>query len=60
VLALLADGAPRTKKAILAALADRHPKEDVRRALMRLAVTDRLVEQGGRFILPQGDAPAEG
>jgi len=26
VLALLADGTPRSKKAIVAALADRHPK----------------------------------
>ena len=31
VLALLADGVPRTKRTILAALADRHPKDDVRR-----------------------------
>jgi hypothetical protein len=40
---------------ILAALADRHPREDVKRTLMRLAVTERLVETGGRYTLP---APA--
>jgi hypothetical protein len=60
VLALLADGVPRNEKAIVAALADRHPKEEVKRTLMRLAVTDRLVEQGGRFTLPQGEEAAEG
>jgi len=27
---------------------------------MRLAVTDRLAEHGGRFTLPQADAPDEG
>jgi hypothetical protein len=60
VLDLLADGVPRSKKAILAALADRHPKDEVQRALMRLAVTDRLAEQGGKFTLPRADAPDEG
>jgi hypothetical protein len=40
VLALLADGVPRTKRATIAALADRHPKDDVRRTLMRFAVTE--------------------
>jgi hypothetical protein len=60
VLELLADGVPRTRKAIVVALADCHPKDDIRRALMRLAVTDRLAEHGGRFTLPQADAPAEG
>jgi hypothetical protein len=52
VLALLGDGVPRTRGAILAALADQHPKDDVRRTLMRLAVTERLVETGGKYTLP--------
>jgi hypothetical protein len=60
VLALLADGTPRSKNAILAALADRHGKDEVQRALMRLAVTDRLVEHGGKFTLPRADAPDGG
>jgi hypothetical protein len=51
LLALLADGVPRTRATIVATLADRHPKEDVRRTLMRLAVTERLVEQGGKYTL---------
>ena len=51
VLDLLADGVPRTRAAIVAALANRHPKEDVVRTLMRLAVTGQLVETGGRYTL---------
>jgi hypothetical protein len=45
---------PRPRAAIVAALAGRHAKEDVVRTLMRLAVTGRLVEAGGRY------APARG
>jgi hypothetical protein len=52
VLQLLGDGVPRTRKAIAAALADRFPADDVRRALMRLAVTGELIEKGGRYALP--------
>jgi hypothetical protein len=55
ILALLGDGAPRSRATILTALANRHPKDDVRRTLMRLAVTERLVETRGRYALP---APA--
>jgi hypothetical protein len=40
---------------IVAALAGRYPKDDVRRTVMRLAVTEQLVEKGGRYTLP---APA--
>jgi len=52
VLALLGDGVPRSRATIVAALADRHPKEDVKRTLMRLAVTEQLVEKDGKYILP--------
>ena len=58
VLGLLADGVPRSRRAIVAALADRHDKQDVTGALMRLAVTDGVVERGGKFTLPQPDEPA--
>jgi len=51
VLELLADGVPRTEAAIVAALAGRHAAEDVDLALVRLAVTGRLVEAGGRYTL---------
>jgi hypothetical protein len=55
ILALLGDGMSRSRATIIAALAGRHPKDDVRRTLMRLAVTERLVEKAGRYTLP---APA--
>ena len=50
ILGLLADGVPRTKPAIVEALAGRHDKQDVAHALIRLAVTGRVVETGGRYI----------
>jgi hypothetical protein len=56
LVALLGDGVPRSRGTILAALADRHPREDVKRTLMRLAVTERLVETGGRYTLPAPEA----
>jgi hypothetical protein len=56
VVALLGDGVPRTKGMLIAALADRHPKQDVRRTLMRLAVTEQLVETGGKYTLPAAEA----
>jgi len=60
VLELLADGVPRSKRAIVAALADRHDKQDLVRTLMRLAVTSRVIEHGGKYTLPQPDEPAAG
>ena len=41
---------------IITALADRHPKDDVRRTLMRLAVTEQLVEKDGKYTLPVAKA----
>jgi hypothetical protein len=52
VLGLLGDGVPRAEAAIIAALADQHPKDDVRRTVMRLAVLGRIDLQGGRYTLP--------
>ncbi len=51
VLGLLADGLPRSRPAIVEALAGRHDKQDVAHTLIRLAVTGRVVETGGRYIL---------
>ena len=56
VLALLGDGVPRSRRAIVAALADRHPRDEVARTLMRLAVTDRLAEAGGKYTLAPTEA----
>jgi hypothetical protein len=49
VLELLGDGVPRSRRMIMAALADRYPKDEVRRTLMRLAVTEQVVEAGGKY-----------
>ena len=51
ILTLLADGQPRSRNAIIAALAGLHSKEDVRRTLMRLAVTERLVKMSGKYTM---------
>ena len=51
VLALLGDGMPRSWGTIIAALADRHPRDDVRRTLMRLAVLGQLARRGCRYTL---------
>ena len=53
VLGLLADGVPRTKGAVVAALAGRHEGEDVALTLVRLAVTGRVEETGGRYALAE-------
>ena len=62
VLALLKDGVPRGPRAIVTALADRYDRKDVKHAVMRLAVTGRIVERKGRFTLAaeEGEAPAAG
>ena len=51
VLALLADGVPRNEAAIVAALAGRHPRKDVKLTLMRLDVIGQLDLQGSRYTL---------
>ena len=55
VLELLADGRPRTKAAIIAALAGRHDADDVALTLVRLAVTERVQETDGRYRLAAGE-----
>ena len=56
VLALLADGVPRNRATLVAALAERHPKPDVRRAIARLAVLGQLDMRGSRYPLPASGA----
>jgi hypothetical protein len=51
ILELLADGVPRSKAAIVEALAGRHARDDVVHALIRLAVTGQVVETGGKYAL---------
>jgi hypothetical protein len=59
ILELLGDSTPRPRNAIITALADRHPKEDVVHTLMRLAVIGQLVEAERKYHLPP-TAGAEG
>ena len=61
ILELLADGMPRTKAAVVAALAGRHDKRDVMSALVRLSVTGEVVEAGSRYTLEPagGSGPPE-
>jgi hypothetical protein len=49
ILGLLADGLPRSKPAIVEALAGRHARDDVVHTLIRLAVTGQVVETGGKY-----------
>jgi predicted NBD/HSP70 family sugar kinase len=58
VLVLLGDGMSRRRRAIVAALADRHPKDEVARTLMRLAVTGRVAEAGGKYTLAGTEEPS--
>ena len=56
ILELLGDGMPRREPAIVEALAGRHDKQDVVHALIRLAVTGRVEESGGRYA-PAAEEP---
>ena len=49
---LLADGVPRSRREISTALEPAFTQQDVRRTLMRLAVTGRLVQTGTKYALP--------
>ena len=51
VLELLADGTPRSRAAVVEALAGGHDKQDVVSTLIRLTVTGQVVETGGKYIL---------
>ena len=51
VLELLADGMPRSKAAIVEALAGRHDRQDVIGTLIRLSVTGEVEEAAGRYTL---------
>ena len=56
VLGLFADGVPRSKAAIVEALAGRHAKDDVVHTLIRLAVTGQVVETGSKYTLGASEA----
>jgi hypothetical protein len=56
VLALLADGVPRSRAAIITALAEQHPRGDIKRALARLAVLGTVEERAGKYTLAAPEA----
>ena len=60
ILELLGDGLPRSRHDIVAALAPQHPKDEVVRTLMRLAVTGRLVEAERNYRLAPPSEPGQG
>ena len=51
ILKLLSDGLPRNRHEILEALAPQHAKDEVKRTIMRLSVTGRLVETKNKYSL---------
>ncbi len=60
VLKLLGDGVPRSKKAIVAALVERYPKDDIVHTLMRLSVTGQLVDVERKYTLAPAAEPNQG
>ena len=60
ILAVLADGVPRRKPAIVEAVAGRHDKQDVVHALIRLAATGQVEDTGGKYTLASEPAPDVG
>ena len=60
ILELLGDGISRSRKSIVAALAEHHAKDEVERALMRLAVTGQLVDVDRKYTLPLATEPEQG
>jgi hypothetical protein len=51
ILGLLGDGVPRSRPAIMEALAGRHDRQDVVHALIRLAVTGQVEERDRKYML---------
>ena len=52
ILELLGDGIWRSRKAIVAALAGQHEKDEVVRTLMRLAVIGQVIDIDRKYGLP--------
>ena len=57
ILGLLSDGVPRSKPAIVEALAGRHDRQDVLHTLIRLSVTGQVSEAGGKYTLGTASEP---
>src|SRR3954467_9535320 len=57
ILGLLAGGGPRSKAAIVEALAGRHDRQDVLHTLVRLTVTGQVDEAGSKYTLGTASEP---
>ena len=60
ILKLLSDGLPRSRNEIVEALAPQHAKDEVKRTIMRLSVTGRLVETKRKYSLAPLPEPDQG
>ena len=60
ILELLEDGIPRSRRAFVAALANRYSKEEVELTLMRLAVTGQILAASGKYTLAPTPEPEQG
>ena len=60
ILELLGNGIPRSRRAFVAALADRYSKEEVELTLMRLAVTGQILAASGKYTLLPATEPEQG
>ena len=60
ILELLGDGIWRSRKAIVAALAEQHEKDEVVRTLMRLAVIGQVVDVDRKYGLPAATEHGQG
>jgi hypothetical protein len=60
IFELLGDGVPRSRKAIVAALAELHAKDEIVRTLMRLAVTGQVIDIDRKYSLAPATEPDQG
>ncbi len=59
ILELLGDGVWRSRKAIVAALAEQHEKDEIVRTLMRLALIGQVVDVDRKYGLPAATEPGQ-
>ena len=60
IIKLLSDGLPRSRHEMVEALAPQHTKDEVKRTIMRLSVTGRLVETKHKYSLTPLPEPDQG
>ena len=60
IFKLLSDGLPRSRNEMVEALAPQHAKDEVKRTIMRLSVTGRLVQTKNKYGLTSLPEPDRG